>query len=389
MQTLISDLDTPALLVDLARLEVNLRRMQAIADEQGVILRPHAKTHKSVAVAKEQREHGALGLTVAKLSEAEAFHAAGFNDLRIAYTVVGEQKWARMLRLMAMRTRVSFCVDTVEGARAASAFFEQAGREAEVLVEVDTGHGRCGVPWDGKGAPELVRLVRDLPGLRLAGLLTHAGHAYRGPDEGEAREDALRRVMEEERDRLLALAVRCHDAGVLDAGAELSVGSTPTANVFENRQEGPFRITEIRPGNYVYHDAQQVALGSASLASCALTALATVVSVHPDQSGGTRVFLDAGKKLLTTDLGYDVNGFGTLLYDPIRMTPLPHAHITALTEEHGWVTVPGASTLEVGDRVRIVPNHACVTVATSDEVHVVDGEAVVATWPIEARGALR
>jgi len=389
MPVLVADLETPALLVDLRRLEANLGRMQERAEAEGVALRPHAKTHKCVAVAREQRERGAIGLTVAKPSEADVFVKHGFGDVRIAYAVVGEPKWERVLQMMEAGARVSFCVDTPAGARAASGYFAAAGRPAEVLVEVDTGHGRCGVAWDAPGAPAFVQEVAGLPGLNLAGLLTHGGHSYAGPLEGETREDALRRTMTEERDRLLALAARCHAAGALDAHAELSVGSTPTAAVFENRREGPFRITEIRPGNYVFHDAQQVALGSAPLAACALTALASVISVQSDAKGGTRLYLDAGKKVLTTDLGYGVDGFGVLLYDPIRMTALPHARIAGLSEEHAWVTVPGAATLAVGDRVRIVPNHACVAVATADALAVVDGEEVVAEWAVEARGALK
>lgn len=388
MPALVADLDTPALLVDRRRLEANLARMQARAETEGVALRPHAKTHKCAAIARAQLERGACGLTVAKVAEAEAFAAEGLTDLRVAFPVVGEAKWARVLRLLERGARVSFCVDTAEGAEGASAFFAAAGRPAEVLVEVDTGFGRSGVRWDAPGAVDFVGRVARLPGLRLVGLLTHGGHVYGGPREGEPREAALLRAMAEERDRLLELAVRCHAAGHLAAEAELSVGSTPTAAVFANRREGPFRITEIRPGNYVFHDAQQVALGSATLDDCALTVLAGVASAQPDAQGGRRVFLDAGKKVLTTDLGYGVDGYGILLYDPLRATPLPHARITALSEEHGWVSVPGAATLDVGDRVRVVPNHACVTVATADELLVVDGEEVVDRWAVTARGAL-
>lgn len=386
MPQLVADLETPALLVDLQRLEGNLRRYQGIAEEQGVALRPHAKTHKSVTVAREQREHGSRGLTVAKPSEAEVFVAAGFDDVRIAYPVVGEAKWARVLRMMQRGARVTFCVDTAGGARAASEFFARAGRPAEVLVEVDTGHGRSGIGWDRPDAHEFLRQVAGLPGLRLAGLLTHAGHSYAGPRGEEAPIESVRTVMRQERDRLLDLAARCRDAGALPADAELSVGSTPTASVFENVSRHGLTITEIRPGNYVFHDAQQVALGSASLEQCALTVLASVVSVQRDPEGTTRLYLDAGKKVLTSDLGYGVDGHGILLYDPIRMTRLPHARITALSEEHAWVTVPGAATLAVGDRVRIVPNHACVTVGMADELLVVDAEEVVATWAVEARG---
>ncbi len=386
---ILSDLDTPRLLVEQPRLDANLRRMQERADAQSVALRPHLKTHKSVAIARRQIQGGARGITVAKPEEAEVFAEAGFGDIRLAYCVVGEAKWTRLYRLMERGVRVSFCVDTVEGARRASAFFAERDTEAEVLIEVDTGYGRCGVAWDHPEAPVLAKAVRDLPGLRLVGLLTHAGNAYAGPNEGETKQAALIRTMQKERDRMLDLATRLHDAGMLDADAELSIGSTPTMRVFENTERGPFTITEIRPGNYVFHDMEQVALGSATLADCALTVLATVISKQPDERGGSRLFLDTGKKVFTSDTGYGTYGFGVLLYNPERMVALPHADLFALSEEHGWVRVPGATTLDVGDRVRIVPNHACVAVNTQEELVVVDGEAVVERWPVDARGAVR
>src|SRR5690606_28669728 len=226
---ILTDLDTPALLVERRRLDANIGRMQATADAQAVALRPHLKTHKSVEIARLQRARGARGVTVAKPEEAEVFADAGFDDLRLAYCVVGEAKWARLHRLMERGARVSFCVDTREGAHLASAFFAERGAVAEVLIEVDTGHGRCGIEWDSPHAAELAETVRTLPGLRLAGLLTHGGQAYRGPVEGETEHEALIRTMQEERDRLLDLAARLHAAGALDADAEISVGSTPTA----------------------------------------------------------------------------------------------------------------------------------------------------------------
>lgn len=386
---LIDDLPTPGLLIERRRLEENLARMQAKADANGVALRPHTKTHKSLWIAARQQELGAKGLTVAKVGEAEVFAGAGFNDIRIAYTVVGADKHERILPLMDA-ARISFCVDTQEGALMASDFYEVRGRRADVLMEVDTGHGRCGVRWDRPEAVDFAGFVSSLPGLRLVGILTHAGQSYHGPlSEGESTEDALRRVSMEERDRMLELAVRLHAAGVPHAdpekGFEISIGSTPSMAYFENRTYGGFRITEIRPGNYVFHDAMQVGLGVADLPRCALTVLATVVSKHRDR-GRERVYLDAGKKILTADRGYGTDGHGVLLYNPVTMTALPHARIIALSEEHAWVEVPGGATLQVGDRVRIVPNHACVTVDTQDRMYLVDGDEVVETLTVDARG---
>ena len=387
-RVLIDDLPTPCVLVERKRLEQNLRRMQERADANGVRLRPHAKTHKSPAMAQRQREMGARGLTVATVREAETFVRSGFNDIRIAYTLAGRDALRRVVALSA-EADVSFCVDTREGAEGASVVFSEAGRRADVLIEIDTGHHRTGVSWESDAAVALARHVERLPGVRLIGLLTHAGHAYHGPDEGEPAAAALRRHAVEERDRMLAVASRVASAGALpealDQPFELSIGSTPTMAAFENSSRDGLQITEIRPGNYVYCDAMQVALGSAAWEDCALSVLSTVVSKHRDRDGGERVFLDAGKKVLTSDTGSGTTGYGTILYNAATMTPLPHAELTGLSEEHGWVRVRGGSTLQVGDRVRIVPNHACVVVATQSSLYLVEGEEVVDTISVHAR----
>lgn len=387
---MLDELPTPSLLVERARLERNLTRMQEKADTSGVRLRPHTKTHKSVALARRQLERGAAGLTVAKVGEAEVFVAAGFEDVRLAYAVVGEDKHARLLRLMD-RARISFCVDTRQGAEAASASYHRHGRRAEILVEVDVGHGRCGIPWDDPEAADFVRFVAGLPGLALVGILTHAGQAYHGPaHEDETAEGALVRASREERDRMLHLAARLRRAGIPqagpEAGFEISIGSTPTMAHFENSTYDGFSITEIRPGNYVFHDAMQVALGAARLEDCALTVLATVISKRRDRAGRERLYLDAGKKVLTSDTGYGTDGYGVLLYNAAAMRPLPHARITGLSEEHGWVEVRGGATLAVGDRVRLVPNHACVAANLQDAYYLVDGQDVLGQLPVDARG---
>jgi len=384
---ILDDLPTPVLLIERSRLENNLARMQAKAKVQGVALRPHTKTHKSVALALRQGAHGAQGLTVAKVGEAEVFVDAGFADVRLAYPVVGHDKHERLLAL-SERARLTFCVDTREGALAASAFYVAHGRQAEVLIEVDGGYGRCGVPWDHPGSIDFAAFVAGLPGLKLTGILTHAGQAYHGPDEGETEAEGLRRVSTLERDTMLDFAVRMQQAGIRGVTPEIfeiSIGSTPSMAFFENRTQGGFTVTEIRPGNYVFHDATQVGLGSAHLQDCALTVLTTVVSKHRD-SGRERLFLDAGRKVFTSDGGYGTDGYGRLLYNARTMEPLPHAHLTGLSEEHGWVQVRGGATMTVGDRVRVVPNHACVVVNTQDVCYLVDGEEVLESWPVDARG---
>jgi D-serine deaminase-like pyridoxal phosphate-dependent protein len=327
-------LTTPALLVDKARLQNNLAAMQATADANDVRLRPHAKTHKSVALAREQQARGAEGLTVATVPEAETFVESGIDNVRVAMPVVGRDKHER---LQALRgdARLSFTVDTAAGAEQADAVYPE-DEPIDVLMEVDVGHGRCGVPWD-QGETAVHRACR----------LAHADVP-----------------------------------GVEPGSFEISIGSTPSMAAFENTERDGFRITEIRPGNYVMHDAMQVALGAASLDECALTVLTTVISTQRTADGSTRAFVDAGKKVFTTDTGYGTDGYGTVLGEAETMTPQPDLRLDHLSEEHGWLTVPPSAPLAVGDRLRIVPNHACVTIATKDHLHVVHDGDLVDTWPV-------
>mgnify|MGYP006283481153 CR=1 FL=1 len=385
----LSDLSTPALLVERARLDRNLDRMQAKADANDVALRPHIKTHKSVALAQRQHTRGAAGLTVATVPEAETFVDAGFDDVRVAYPVTGRAKHER-LRALRDDAHISFTVDTETGAKQASAVYADASAPVDVLMEVNVGHGRCGVHWkDEAGAVALARRITELPGLRLRGLLTHAGQAYDGPSGSETDAEALQRAARHERDRMLRVATTLHDAdvpGVEPATFEISVGSTPTMSAFQNTKRNGFRVTEIRPGNYVVHDAMQVALGAASLDACALTVLTTVVSTQTPPNGPARAFVDAGKKIFTTDTGYGTDGYGTVLANSNPMQPHPPCRLAHLSEEHGWLEGHTPASLTVGDRLRIVPNHACVTINNQNRLRVVDEDTVVDTWSVDGRG---
>jgi len=375
----IDDLVTPCLLIEKKRLEANISAMQARANRAEVSLRPHIKPHKMLALARMQRAAGARGITVAKIGEAEVFAKEGFDDIRVAYTVVGRDK---LERIAVLGDRVSFCVDTLEAARQASEFFASYGHVASVLLEIDAGYGRCGVRWDDPNLAMFASDVARLPGLTLTGILTHEGDAYKP--------NYARKAMETARDRMLSVAVRLARADLAAPGSfEISVGSTPSAYHFENATRGGFKITEIRPGNYVFNDMTQVNLGVCNLKDCALTALATVISRRRAADGTERFFLDAGRKVLTSDRAPLSDEYGQLLYHARNMVPHPHARLVGLSEEHGWGAVHGGGTLSVGDRVRVVPNHACVVVNTQDEVYLLDNDIIIDQWLVDARGRVR
>ncbi|MGB3541463.1 alanine racemase [Rubrivirga sp.] len=383
---LVSDLPTPALLVDRARLTANLDAMAARAEAQGVALRPHVKTHKCPEIARLQTERGAQGITVATVLEAEAFADAGFDDIRMATPPVGPKKAERLAALAGRGGRISFTTDSLEGVRQAQAAFLEAGQSAGVLIEVDTGYGRCGVDWDDLDALTLVAgAINEASALELVGLLSHGGHAYTTGSADQTKDQARREVMDAERDRVLEAATRLVEAGRLRSDPELSVGSTPGVTVFTNAERGGLTITEVRPGTYVFFDAGQVSFGAARLQDCALTCIGTVVSQRRFDDGTERTITDAGKKILTADRRTGSKTFGTVLYSPRTMIAHPHAIVSALSEEHGWVDTPGGSIWDVGDPVFVVPNHACVAVATRSTLYVVDGDEVIDTWDVVGR----
>ena len=377
----LADLKTPAVLIERPRLHANIERMQEAATAAGVTLRPHAKTHKSLLVAALQIDAGAAGICCAKLGEAEVFAAAGVTDIRVPYPLQPEQA-TRVLALQT-RTRLSFVVDHLEVARGWSHAMTAAGALAEVLVKIDVGFHRCGISPQPIDAVPFLRAVAAMPGLRLAGILSHAGHTYHAHSDQE-----LEAMATAERDLLAAVASAARGDGI--AIGEVSAGATPPARYSLRVARGT--VTEFRPGNYVYFDRTMVGLGAATRDDCALTVLATVVSVPaPD-----RVVLDCGSKTLAADgaRGFaPVPGYGDIYR---HLAPMPgeqpdaHLHIERLSEEHATVRVaPGAALLEPGDRVRVLPNHACVVSNLVDEAWLVHGLDVVSALPIGARGKIQ
>lgn len=358
-------LRTPALLVDLERLERNLQAMQAFADEQGVRLRPHAKTHKTPAIGRMQVAMGASGLTVAKLGEAEVFLDAGIDDLFVAYPIVGEEKLERLAGLL-RRGRVTVAADHREQLDGYAALSRRRGLEVPVMIEVDTGLARCGLP-PGRELVELCLTAARTPGLRFLGLMTHEGHAPRaGHPEGlHGAGVAAGQTMVE-----AAAMVRREGVEV----EVVSVGSTPTARSAPTVAG----VTEMRPGIYAFYDAGRVAMGVVDGDRCAATVLATIVS----RPARDRVILDAGSKALSQD------GLGVRLEEPSFGQVLAHPdwRIERLYEEHAILRVPPGDAARIGEQVRIVPNHVCPVFNLFDRVSVVREGEVVDEWPIEARG---
>jgi D-serine deaminase-like pyridoxal phosphate-dependent protein len=367
----LSSLRTPAVLIDRARALRNIERMQSAASARGIALRPHAKTHKSPLIAGWQLERGAIGICCAKLGEAEVFAESGINDIRIPYPI-NPVNADRVIALVD-RTRLSFIVDHPEVARQWSQAMTAARKQVDVLVKVDVGFHRCGIDPASAGAIEMIRGVAALPGLRFKGLLAHAGHAYHAHSE-----DELRQMAQDEAATLRDLVARCRTSGIqVD---EVSAGATPPAR-FSLQQDG---FTEFRPGNYVYFDRTQAALGAATIADCALTVLATVVSKPaPD-----RIIFDSGSKTLTNDgaRGFTAApGFGLVLNDDESADD--NLLIERLSEEHATVkALSGSTVLEPGDRVRIVPNHSCVVSNLTDRAWLLDADDSVEPMPIAARG---
>jgi D-serine deaminase-like pyridoxal phosphate-dependent protein len=381
------DVDTPALVVDLDVLGANVAAMATDLAARGLVLRPHAKTHKSVEIARRQRDAGAVGLTVATLGEAEVFAAAGFDTLFVAYPLVASGPKAPRLRALADRARLRVGVDSVD----AAGFLGSAtagGPGIEVLVELDSGQHRTGVA--PAGAPRVAEACRAA-GLEVVGVFTHPGHAYERPGSSARAADDEARVLAEGRAALQA------------AGFAVTVrsgGSTPTARHARRLPAPPGAdatgTDEQRPGSYVFNDRSQVALGSCRPQDVALVVAATVVSAAP-----ARFVVDAGSKALSPERIGFLPGFGGLAGRPGDAGRPADGYrdgdaagddddrptIGRLFEHHGVVEARGAIP-KVGDVVAVVPNHVCPVVDHFDRYVVTRRGRVVDHWPIDARGRL-
>ena len=368
-----NEVETPAVLLDEARLMANLRAMQELADRHGVAMRPHAKTHKSLEIGRRQVELGASGITVATVDEALVFLGGGFRSITVARPVVSPSKWDRLLTAMKGRgTEVRVVTDSQEGIRVAGERAAAHGQTIGMFLKIDVGLHRCGLPPEDPRIGELAGMIHDHADLDFRGILSHAGHVYASTSKSDAAgvaEDE-RRAMTAVRDALLA-----HGLPV----PEVSVGATPAVLATESFDG----ITEIRPGNYVFLDLLPVRVGVARVTDIALSVLTTVISRNE------RYFVtDAGSKTLTSDTGVHgmtgSQGFGLAYPASGFLEADSEMTVAKVSEEHGMVGRNGFD-LSIGSKIRVVPVHSCpvANLARSYVVLTPDG---IESWPVDAAG---
>jgi len=361
----VSEIDTPALVVDLDILERNLRRVAEYTREHDLRLRPHTKTHKSTRIGKRQLESGAVGLTVAKVSEAEVMLGAEPADLLVAYPIIGQTKLHRLMEV-AKRTHVTVALDSVFAARQISDAARAANVELGILAEVDVGLGRVGVPPASLLA--LAQSIEKLPHVTFEGITFYPGQVK---DLEETGLRALAQVGE------LLHSILCE---FRTAGVEVKIvsgGSTPT--LYHSHELAG--LTEIRPGTYVFNDVNTVRSGGCGMEDCAASILATVVSTAKEG----QMIVDGGSKTFSSDrlVNSSEVTFGHLV-------EAPASRFHKMNEEHGYVDITRAERgFSIGDRVHIIPNHICVAVNLHEQVYGVRGDTVEEVWKVEGRGKLQ
>ena len=362
-------LDTPALVLDLDKMEANIKEMADIARDAGVKLRPHIKTHKSPYIAKLQLESGASGITVAKLGEAEVMVDAGITNICIAYPICGEIKLARLEKLLE-KADVSISLDSAEVARGISAVGEEIGKRIPILLKINTGLNRCGV-LPGKDTLAIAEQIASLPGVDFIGILTHEAHAL----FEERSLDGVKRSATESGQKMVKTANLLRSRGINIR--EVSVGSTPTARYIAYVPG----VTEIRPGTYVFNDLNCIIAGVATEDTCAATVLVTVVSIPAHD----RAIIDGGSKTFSSDTlaHQEETGFGYVIGHP-------DITVDHMTEEHGVLKLNNApAKLSIGERLDIIPNHICPVTNLADKFYGIRHGVLEREIPILARGKNR
>jgi D-serine deaminase-like pyridoxal phosphate-dependent protein len=360
---MLTDIPTPAFLVDRPTVQRNCAKMRDKAHASGVGFRPHVKTHKSVEIGRMQHGGATGPITVSTLAEAEAFAEAGFRDITYAVPIApAREKLARAAEIASRIDRLSLLIDSDAALRALETFdFTFA-----VFLKIDCGTHRAGVDPQSPDSVRLAIAMARSERVRFQGLLTHAGHSYDAHDVEE-----ILRIAAEESGCLTRFRALLAPEGLGDTTR--SIGSTPTASVVDRFTE----CDEVRPGNYVFFDAFQATIGSCRLEDCAVSVLATVIGSYPER--GT-ILVDAGALALSKDRGPEHLDprFGYGIVCDLDLRPLPSMRVVSLSQEHGKIAVP--THVPVGTRLRIIPNHSCLTAAMFDRYHVLEEGRVVDTW---------
>ncbi|MGD9588550.1 MAG: alanine racemase [Pyrinomonadaceae bacterium] len=365
------EIKTPALFLDIDRVRGNAARMIEKASEPGVSLRPHIKTHKCIEVARIQTAGHDGAITVSTLAEARAFARHGFSD--ITYAVPIERgKFASSIEILKSGVKLNLLTDDADTVKALDAAAGEAGVRYDVFVKIDCGTHRVGVEPHTEAAVEIPRTISDAANLSFVGILTHAGHSY---DAGN--KEKILEVARHERDSMVELAERLR--GMSIEVPTVSIGSTPTMSTIDHLDG----IDEIRPGNYIFFDNFQATLGSCTFEDTALTVLAAVI--HRDLFRN-KLVIDAGAIALSKDrgpVGLDPGcGYGRVLDLDGSETGL---RVTGLSQEHGEVVADDGATIsrfKVGDRVRVLANHSCLTAAQHTHFNVVENGEIVDRWEI-------
>ncbi|MFC0582018.1 alanine racemase [Micrococcoides hystricis] len=357
------EVNTPATLVDRQRLQRNIDAMAEYARAHELRLRPHAKTHKIVEITRIQLQAGAVGLSVATLGEAKVFVESGVEDIFVAYPVWASQEQAAELLRLANKARLSIGADSVEAIHNLAQRIPEQRERIGILIEVNSGHNRS-----GRMPPDVVPVAQAVvdAGFSFRGVFTFPGHSY-GPDQAKPAVSDEEQALASAKEALVAAGIPTE---------VLSGGSSPTATLMHGGV-----VTEMRPGVYVFGDAQQLELDRIGWDDIALTILTTVVSRDDGSSGSTRrIVVDAGSKVMGGDRPAWTTGFGRVMGEP-------DARITALSEHHGTIIWPEEQDLpEIGSRLQVIPNHVCVAVNLVDYLYVTDGNEPLEKWQVAARG---
>lgn len=368
----VNELITPALLINQEKLLNNIVLMASKAREGGVHLRPHIKTHKCLEIATLQYEHGANGITVSTPAEAEVFIDAGFSDVTLAYPVIPDK--IPFLLTLAQRSSLKVLVDHPAMVTALEAECVAAETELDVLLKVDCGYHRCGVDPKSVEAITIAKMLNEKRYLRFAGILTHAGQSYEAKSPSE-----IQMIAKAEQEIMVRFARQLQKQDLKPN--IVTIGSTPTAMATNQFLDG---ITEIRPGNYVFFDNIQVALGSCTLSDCALSVLTSIVSVQSDY-----VVVDAGATTLSKDMGpthiVADGGYGVVYSTFNAEEPMQTAKLEKLAQEHGKIRFAKDSSphnFRPGDQIQIIPNRCYLTANLFDQYYVTKGNDVIARWPI-------